>query len=97
MSPRLRAKWKNSPRRIHGSGSTVYDASRRISESPRLKDYGTAEAQEYLKKWAKEFAPKEDKPVDEDNPVKARAVEPSANGANDQEESRSEDSAVQDE
>ena len=38
----------------------VYDASRRISESPRLKDYGTTEVQDFLKKWAREFAPKED-------------------------------------
>ena len=75
----------------------VYDASRRISESPRLKDYGTTEAQECLKKWAKEFAPKEDEPVDEVGPVQARAVEESASGANDPGKSRSEDSAVQDE
>jgi hypothetical protein len=75
----------------------VYDASRRISESPRLKDYGTTEAQEYLKKWAKEFAPKKDEAVDADNPAKARGVESSANAANDPEDSRSEDSAVQDE
>jgi hypothetical protein len=75
----------------------VYDASRRISESPRLKDYGTMEAQEYLKKWAKEFAPTKDEPVDEDGPVKARAVEVSASGANDRGKSRSDGSAVQDE
>ena len=61
----------------------VYNASRRISESPRLKDYGTTEAQEYLKKWAKEFAPEIEESADEDNPVKARAVEASANGADD--------------
>ncbi|WP_148080302.1 hypothetical protein [Roseimaritima ulvae] len=42
----------------------VYQASRLISEGPRLKQYGTPEAQEYLKKWAKEFAPKEDDPAD---------------------------------
>jgi hypothetical protein len=37
----------------------VYGASKRISESSRLPDYGTAVAQEYLKKWAAEFAPSE--------------------------------------
>ncbi len=35
----------------------VYNASRMISEGPRLGDYGTGEAQAYLKKWAKELGP----------------------------------------
>jgi hypothetical protein len=34
----------------------VQEASARIAASPRLTDYGTAEAQEYIKKWATEFA-----------------------------------------
>ncbi len=40
----------------------VYSASRMISEGPRLQQYGTKEAQQYLKKWAKELAPSEEKP-----------------------------------
>lgn len=35
----------------------VYKASQLISSSPRLADYGTSDAQEYIQKWAKEFAP----------------------------------------
>lgn len=42
----------------------VNDASKLISASPRLTDYGTAKAQEYIKKWATEFAPS-DKPATE--------------------------------
>ncbi len=72
----------------------VYDASRRISESPRLKDYGTVEAQEYLKKWATEFAPNEDNPSDEGN-----AVEPTANGGSEvaEDPNRSDESTAEEE
>ncbi len=35
----------------------VYNASRMITQGPRLDNYGTPEAQAYLKKWAKEFKP----------------------------------------
>lgn len=61
----------------------VYRASRQISEGPRLKDYGSAQSQEYLKKWAKEFAPKEVEPRADDN-----AVESTQNGVKEVEESR---------
>ncbi|WP_372724493.1 hypothetical protein [Novipirellula sp.] len=44
----------------------VYQASRLITEGPRLKEYGTSEAQAYLKKWAKEFAPIEDEPAEKE-------------------------------
>lgn len=44
----------------------VYQASRLITEGPRLKEYGTPEAQAYLKKWAKEFAPNEVEPADKE-------------------------------
>ncbi len=39
----------------------VYRASCQISESPRLRDYGIAESQVFLKKWAREFAPKKNR------------------------------------
>ena len=41
----------------------VYNASRLITEGPRLDQYGTKVAQQYLKKWAKELAPSDEKPV----------------------------------
>ncbi|GAA5505479.1 hypothetical protein [Novipirellula caenicola] len=44
----------------------VYQASRLITEGPRLKEYGTSEAQAYLKKWAKEFTPNEDEPAEKE-------------------------------
>tara|TARA_R110002073_G_scaffold35970_14_gene104925 strand:+ start:507 stop:1388 length:882 start_codon:yes stop_codon:yes gene_type:complete len=44
----------------------VYQASRLITEGPRLKEYGTPGAQAYLKKWAKEFAPNEVEPADKE-------------------------------
>ncbi|QDU89693.1 hypothetical protein Pla175_30880 [Pirellulimonas nuda] len=40
-----------------GFRQRVYNASRLISQGPRLDQYGTKEAQQYLKKWAKELAP----------------------------------------
>ena len=39
----------------------VHNASRKIVGSGKLSNYGIAEAQEYLKKWAVEFAPTEEK------------------------------------
>ncbi len=54
----------------------VYQAARLISEGSRLKVYGTPEAQEYLSRWAKEFAPQDDEPRDQVN-----VAEPSANEA----------------
>ncbi len=52
----------------------VYEASKRISGSPRLTEYGTAKAQEYIKKWATEFAPS-DQPAAEEQRSKAAAAE----------------------
>ncbi len=41
----------------------VHTASRMITQGPRLSDYGTPEAQAYLKKWAAELAPDEREPT----------------------------------
>ncbi|WP_146587863.1 hypothetical protein [Posidoniimonas polymericola] len=35
----------------------VHRASKQITEGPRLTEYGTDKAQEYLKKWATQYAP----------------------------------------
>ncbi len=39
----------------------VGQIAQRIIDGGKLKSYGTAKAQEYLKKWANQFAPKKDK------------------------------------
>lgn len=40
----------------------------RIIDAGKLTDYGTPRAQEYLKKWAKEYAPKKESPEPRKNP-----------------------------
>jgi hypothetical protein len=40
----------------------------RIIDAGKLTDYGTPKAQEYLKKWAKEYAPKKESPEPRKNP-----------------------------
>ena len=44
----------------------VYLAAKRIIDSGRLANYGTPQAQQYLTRWAKEFAPNRDQPADDE-------------------------------
>jgi hypothetical protein len=56
----------------------VAEVASRIIEAGKLEDYGTPPAQEYLQKWAKEFAAREEEPQQEGKPKEEEGEEEQA-------------------